>query len=130
MGIVGSLWHWCIDHWKSWGITGIAVGIGGGITWLLGTRKQLKETWGAKSEKAIDSRVMKALEDTALWPGPRPMTGGGDVAVRADELARALSFKDETIFDSLERLEARGRVVNIGGSLADSTSRWHTTRRF
>ena len=58
------------------------------------------------------------------------MTGGGDVAVRADELADALSVKKEAIIECLERLEAHGRVVNIGGHLADPTPRWHSSRRF
>lgn len=79
---------------------------------------------------AIDEWVMKALEDNTLWKGQRPMTGSGDMAVRADELAEYFGLDSDDVNESLERLEQKGRVENIGGHLSDPTPRWHTTRRF
>jgi hypothetical protein len=79
---------------------------------------------------ATDTRVMEALENRSIWDGSRPMTGGGDVAVKADELAVFLALPDDAVHASLDRLEAKGRVVNAGGNLSDPRSRWHTTRRF
>jgi hypothetical protein len=81
------------------------------------------------TDKSIDSTVMRALEDHSLWSGPRPQTGSGDVAVRADELAEVLDLPIGTVRDSLERLESTGRICNIGGHLSDPSPRWHTLRR-
>jgi hypothetical protein len=81
------------------------------------------------TDRSIDSNVMRALEDNSLWSGPRPQTGGGDIAVRADELAKVLDLPIGVVRDSLERLEAFGRISNIGGHLSDPTPRWHTLRR-
>lgn len=80
--------------------------------------------------RTTESRVMEALESPTIWTGPRPMTGGGDAAVRADELAGYLRLSKEEVNETLARLEQNGRVANIGGHLADPTPRWHTTRRF
>jgi hypothetical protein len=131
-----SVWQWLGAHWKSYGVAGIVAGFAAVFTWLLGTRKALREarkeiadTKREASEKSVDSNVMAALEDRSQWTIRRPMTGSGDVAVRADELAALLSLDRDSINDALERLEARRRVVNIGGNLADPTPRWHTTRR-
>lgn len=130
MQTIRHLWIWGLSHWKSWGIAGVFATASAALTWAIATRKEWNEARKAKSNKTIDVRVMEALEDRSLWTGPRPMTGGGDMAVRADELAAALSLKKEAIWECLERLEAHGRVVNIGGHLADPTPRWHSSRRF
>jgi hypothetical protein len=88
------------------------------------------EVYGDKATvDSIDSNVMRALEDHSLWSGARPQTAIGDVAVRADELANKLELPIGVIHDSLERLESRGRISNIGGHLSDPTPRWHTLRR-
>jgi hypothetical protein len=122
--------HWLAMVWKSWGATALIAGTASSVTWALSMRKQLNDSKRAKHEKSVDSRVMNALETPELWKGPRPMTGAGDRAVRRDELADELSLDEETITESLERLEARRRIVNVGGHLADPTPRWHTSRRF
>jgi predicted Rossmann fold nucleotide-binding protein DprA/Smf involved in DNA uptake len=106
-------------------------GIGSLVAVITLRRSQLKdrrERDQAEADKRNDRLVIQALEDRAQWTGPRPMTTNGDLCVRADELADALSIDVEAIFDSLKRLEARGRVMDVGGHLADSTSRWSTTR--
>jgi hypothetical protein len=79
---------------------------------------------------APDTRVMKALEDRTLWKGSRPMSGGGDMVVGADELAEYLGLHLDDVNEVLERLEQKGRVINAGGNLSDPTPRWFTARRF
>jgi hypothetical protein len=112
---------------------GIGAVVGGGAVrvfqWLYPSRKEWKEERRAKHEKEFDQRLMEAIESPELWNGPRPMTGSGDVAVRADELAKYLGADMEKTRESLERLENCNRLQNIGGHMADPTPRWHTTRR-
>lgn len=93
---------------------------------LTAARREIAE--GEAARKA-DSDVLEALSDPNLWTGPLPITGSGDVGVRADELAEHLSRDLYEIDLSLERLEDRGRVRDAGGNLADSTSRWTIVRR-
>src|ERR1017187_5634303 len=119
--------------WHSLGFGGIGLMIGASIgpvfRWFYPDRKAWTAERQAKLEKEIDRRVMQALENRELWKGPRPTTGSGDKAVRADELAEALSLKDEEVSDSLERLESRGRIDNARGNFMDPTPRWRSTRR-
>ena len=119
-----------VDHWKRWGLTGLITAAASAITWAVARRKDWAEAKSEKLNKDIDARVMAALEDRNLWTGPRPMTGVGDLAVRADELAQALALEYEDVVHSLERLVVRERIANAGGQLSDPTPRWHSTRRF
>lgn len=45
--------------------------------------------------------------------------------MRADELAQHLKMNEDTVAESLSRLAAVGKVMNIGGTSADSTPRYH-----
>jgi len=116
-----KLWQWIVPG-------GIGAVVGSAATemfrWFYPSHKDWRAVRQAKAEKAIDKLVMQALEDRSLWKGPRPMTGGGDYAVRAEELAEVLTITEEDSADCLERLENRGRVRNAGGG------QWHSTRRF
>jgi hypothetical protein len=113
-------WQWLVPG-------GIGAVIGSALTevfrWFYPNHKDWKAERQAKTEKEIDRRVMRALEDRSLWKGSRPQTGGGDYAVRVEELASALSLSDEDVSDSLERLGNRERARYAGGG------HWHSTRR-
>lgn len=69
-----------------------------------------------KADGLVDSRVLQALES-------------GDL-IRSAELAETLSLDHEAVADSLERLEARGRVRNAGGETLDNPAPyWHVVYR-
>jgi hypothetical protein len=122
--------HWCVVHWgRIAAVIAILGGIGGFITWVRPLLKEFLQWRREKNHKKVDSRVMWALESRSFWTGPRPRTGAGDAALRADELAGVLSLSVDTVNNGLERLEVAGRVRNAGGNLSDPTPRWHTLRR-
>lgn len=121
------MWHWIVP-----GSIGAVIGSGAteAFRWMYPSRKEWTAARQAKTTKEIDRRVIEALENRTLWKGPRPITGSGDVAVRADELAGVLSLSEEDVADSLDRLESQDRVENAGGEMSDPRSRWFSTRRF
>src|SRR2546425_5786522 len=125
----GNLLRWCIDHWKSWGIPTMVGSVVATGTWLLARRKEWNEARRAKAERAVDAQVIRTLQNRDLWDSRRGMTGAGDPLVRSAELAEALSLDCDTVIDSLERLEARGRVRNAGGTLDNPAPYWHILHR-
>lgn len=129
MGRIEHLLRWCIEHWKNWGITTVVASAAATGTWMLSRRREWQEARKAKAEKRVDSRLVRALEDRTLWAGIRGMTGGGDPLVRSAELAEKLSLDYEVVLESLERLEAKGRVRNAGGTLDDPAPYWHVLCR-
>ena len=125
----GNLLRWCIDHWKSWGIKGIVGSAVAVCTWFLARRKEWKEARRAKADSLVDSKVIRALQNRDLWPPPPVWTVAGDLCVRAAEIAEVLSLDCDAVTDSLERLEARGRVRNAGGTLNNPAPCWHILHR-
>lgn len=74
----------------------------------------------------IDEKVLSALEDATLWKASgRPLSARGHFAVRADELAHQLKLSPNAVAESLSRLAAVGKVMNIGGTFEDGTPRYH-----
>jgi hypothetical protein len=124
-----NILRWCIDHWKGWSIPTIVGSAVTAATWILARRREWKETRRAKAESAVDSRVLGALQDRNLWALPRPFTGAGDMLVRTAEIAEALSLDCDVVIDSLQRLEAQGRVRNAGGTLHNPAPYWHAVHR-
>jgi len=123
------LLRWCIQHWKTWGIPAIVTSVVGAATWLIARRKEWNEKRHANAERELDSKVLRALQNRDLWDSRRGMTGSGDALVRSEELAQALSLDCDTVSDSLERLEARGKVRNAGGTLNNPAPYWHFLHR-
>jgi len=75
---------------------------------------------------AIDATVLNALENRDLWnTHGRPVSSRGYFAVRADELARHLKMNQDAVAESLSRLAALGKVMNIGGTAENATPRYH-----
>ena len=124
-----NLLRWCIDHWRTWGIPAIVGSAATAGTWLLARRKEWNEARRAKADRAVDSQIIGALQNRDLWGPPRPMTGAGDPLVRSAEIASVLSLDCDAVTDGLERLEARGRVRNAGGTLDNPASYWHILHR-
>jgi hypothetical protein len=125
----GNLLRWCIDHWKSGGISTIVAGGITAITWFLAHRKEWKQARRAKADSAVDFRVIQILQNRKLWVSPRGMTGAGDPLVRSAELAEALSLNPDAVNDSLERLKAQGKVRSADGTLDNPAPYWHILRR-
>jgi hypothetical protein len=122
---------WLNNYWKYVSLPAIAAVAWGAFRWWYPTRKDFDEAKQKKQQQrsaddsaVIDRRVLEALGNSALWDIARPMTGGGIRAVKARELAERLSLDVEVVQDSLERLEAHGRVSNQGGVLADPSPYW------
>jgi hypothetical protein len=125
----GNLLRWYIDHWKSWSIPTIVGSAATAGTWFLARRKEWKEARRAKADSAVDSQVIRTLQNRDLWGPPRGMTGAGDCLVRSAEIAEALSLDCDAVTDTLERLEAQGRVRNAGGTLDNPAPYWHILHR-
>ena len=125
-----NLLRWCIDHWKSWGISAIVGSAAAAATWILARRKEWKEARQVRADAAIDSKVLETLDNRDLWcSSARGMTGAGDLLVRSAEIAEFLSLDRDTVIHSLERLEARGRVRNAGGTQDNPGPYWHILHR-
>jgi len=129
MSHIHTIWQWLTIHWKDWGVTGFIAGAASTLTWFLSTRKEWKASSQAKKERALDLRILNALGNRSLWTGPRPFTGGGDVAVRSAELSEFLDIDQEAVIDGLSRLEARGRAKNSGGTLDNPAPYWHVLHK-
>jgi hypothetical protein len=124
-----SLFRWCIDHWTSWGIPTVVASTAAAGTWVLARRTEWKEARRVKADSAVDSQVFRALQNRDLWSAPRPTTGAGVCLVRSEEIAEALSLDCDVVADSLERLEAKGRVQNKGGTLDNPAPYWFVLHR-
>jgi hypothetical protein len=121
--------RWCIEHWSTWGIPAKVATTVGAVTSVLVVWKKWKDGWQAKADKKVDARIILELQDHDLWSRPRPFTGSGDLGVRSAEIAEALSLDTEVVIESLERLEARGRVRNAGGTMDNPAPYWFILHR-
>lgn len=121
MGRLRDILRWSVEHWSV--ITSV-IGFGGWILTLRSKQQALKQV---KNEKGTDSKIIEALENRQ--PPSQVMTGAGEVVVWAEELADYLSLGKDEVFDSLERLEAAGRVRRSGGNMQNPAPRWNILRR-
>ncbi len=120
--------QWFGEHWK--GLLTAAGGVAGRAQGCKKLIKEWKEARQTKLNRYNDARVFESLSNRDLWiKTGRPMTGGGDPLVRSIEIAEALSLKHDVVTDSLERLEARGKVRNAGGTLDNPAPYWHVLHR-
>ena len=124
-----NLFRWGIERWQSWGIPTIVASITASVTWFIARRSEWKEARRVKADNAVDSQVLRALQNRDLWGGARPVTGAGDRLVRSAEIAETLSLDCDAVADSLERLEAKGRVRNAGGTLDNPAPFWFALHR-
>jgi hypothetical protein len=103
-------------HWKELGIT-VPSAIAA-IGWVYSRYKKSRQ-------KRLDTTVLEALGDR-VWSRNRPFTGAGETCVRAREVAEFLELPLDTVVDSLERLEGKGRVRRTEG---DVPPYWFIIRR-
>jgi hypothetical protein len=120
---------WGIERWQSWGVPTVVASITASVTWFLARRSEWKEARRAKADSALDSQVFRALQNRDLWGASRPVIGAGDRLVRSAEIADALSLECDAVADSLERLESKGRVKNVGGTNDDPSPLWFALHR-
>ena len=116
--LMGNLWAWITVHWVTWVVpflTGIfGAFIGATFKWFYPTRKEWKEERKAKEEAKVDEKVLGAL-----------FVGGFATGIfDAWQIAGATSLNHESVADSLERLEARGRVTRIEGTFDHPAPNW------
>ena len=110
------LWRLCFEHWRAEGIT-ILAAILAGRRWL-----------HARRNKALDSKILEALQNHDLWREPRVKIAGFPLVWTA-ELGEVLSLDCDVVADTLERLEKQGRVKRENGNLDNPAPRWHIVRR-
>jgi hypothetical protein len=80
--------------------------------------------WGLFIEFELLDGGAKALQNRALWKGPRAQTGAGMWGVKSDEMATHLRLDQDAVADGFERLEARGRVTRGNGAMNDPAPWW------
>ena len=123
-------WNWIAAHWGTWVISG-AFGFAGGMLggtfkWFYPSRMDWSESRTRRAQAKIDSKVLTAISDYDLWKSSRPMTGAGIPAVRAEEIAEAISLDLDSVADGLERLGQRGLVRKSESSVPPYW--WHVPR--
>lgn len=139
---------WNVQHWKLWGIPSIAVAVAGALKWIYDIRKARADALAAETVRKreqialqeiqrnsqqehsiVDARIIEALANEASW-GKSPMTGAGDRLLRVNEIAQALSLREDVVADSLERLEAERKAKRHGGTLDNPAPYWSILRRW
>ena len=115
-----SLWDTFMNHWAiplaSW-VFGTFVGAT--FRWFYPSQKEWKESQEGKANVRIDS---------AVWEQIRPV---GNYALSQDSqmIAETLSLDQDAVADSLERLEAQGKVRRHEGTLDHPSPYWSAVIR-
>lgn len=113
-------WHAIVSDLGKWTVSGIAGFIGGLIAsvfrWRWPSWKELQEERREKRANETDARIMELLD------------GIGSSVIVAVEISQELRLEEQTVRDSLDRLEMRGRV-RMGGPSFDSPACWFSLHR-
>ena len=86
--------------------------------------KMVRDFFRSRRSGQIDAKVLETVANRSLWTTPRPFTGGGELAVRAGEIAEVLSLSPDVVADSFERMETEGKVRQQGGTLSNPAPYW------
>lgn len=99
-----------------WGIRGIIFGLGsftGAVfMWFYPSRKEWVAERRAKAEKKTDAQVLQVLGEI------------GNAMMNSRQIAESLKLDQEEVADSLERLEAKGRVKRNSGTYNNPVPSW------
>jgi hypothetical protein len=110
-----SIGNWFNSSWPALATSFVSALVGGAISRFIPTRKERTEERQIKTEKKIDARVFQVLIDPKIPRDSKGMTGAGLPLTRPSEISRLLNFDQDTIQDSLRRLEMRRRVTSDQG---------------
>jgi len=98
-------WQWIVPG-------GIGFVIGSAITevfrWFFPSHKEWKAERQAKSEKSNEAKIIRVLSDGRSWS--------------AEKLAETCHIKLDEVYESIDRLEAKGRIKRIPATLSTVTS--------
>jgi hypothetical protein len=114
-----TLWSWIVQYWKALGIT---------VPSALAAIGWFYRRYQAQRQRRLDEKVLQALGNH-VWPGNRAFTGGGEVGVRAKEIAEFLKLGPDVVADSLERLGTQGKARKEDGTLDNPAPYWFIVRR-
>lgn len=115
---------------QSWGIpAGVGAVLGAAFKWWFPSRKELREERKANRERRIDASVLQAIANRSNFKGPRPYTGAGIWGVKSDEIAGVIALDQDTVADSLERLEILGKTRRDKGTINDPAPWWFIVPR-
>jgi hypothetical protein len=118
------LWDSFIAHWVNWVIpfaTWIfGTVMGATFRWFYPSRKEWEEQRRCKAEDSADSTILNAIRDEKLWGAPVP----GQRRFQAAQIAGVLTLDVEAVRESLERLEARGKVRRGGTNVPSLPPFW------
>lgn len=110
-----SIGNWFNGSWPALATSFLSALVGGAISRFIPTRKERLEEKQIKTEKRIDAIVFQALIDPKTPRQSKGMTGAGLPLTRPSEISIFLNFDQDTIRDSLRRLEMRRRVTSEQG---------------
>lgn len=123
-----NLRQWILEHVRLTAVVGLATA----ITALYVIRKAGVDAFSflrSIRHSHVEKKLLTVLSDSDRWQS-NPSTGAGERLVRAGQLAQALSLREETVADSLERLEHKSKVKRHDGTLDNSSPYWSVIRRW
>ena len=123
---MANLWHLFVANWAiplaSW-VFGTFVGAT--FRWFYPSRKEWKEQRRLKAEQKIDERVIDAMKGDSSQTFPV----GRSPRFQASDVAKVLDLEVDVVFDSLERLERKGRVHRGGHAIPGIPPSWTLNSR-
>jgi hypothetical protein len=119
-----NLWHSFIAHWANWLIPFVTwvfgTVMGATFRWFYPSRKEWKEERHLKAEQRIEESVLDAMKRDASHTLPIPR----DQWFEASDIVKALGIEVDAAFDSLGRLERKGRVRRGGTNIRGRAPSW------
>lgn len=114
-----KVWELIVRYWKASGFT--VASILAGAVWLF-------HRYQTQRQRRFDNSVLEALGNPQ-WSKSQVWTGGGQICVRASDIAKHLGGSVGAVTDSLERLEEQGKVRRGEGTLDNPAPYWSIVLR-
>jgi hypothetical protein len=116
---MGSFWHWIT---RNWGPLGIGTLVGAAATrafeilkWVYPSRADFTAKRQITKDERLDEQVLAALCDPQVERQSRGTTGCGFPLSRVSEIAFHIQEDRNAVYESLSRLDQRGRVTSNNG---------------